>query len=96
MELQGQFRAAGAFAPLHRRQGACLPLDPAGERSCPLNPRPSAMPRWTGNQGALPPDTPAPGIRARHHDQGALPPGPRAGVSPPAERAGARPLHPDP
>src|SRR5271166_3593269 len=42
-----------------------------------VEPRQRHMPRRTGNRGALPPDTPASGFRARHHDQGALPLGTR-------------------
>ena len=54
--------------PCTPRRRAFLPLDP--DHPCAGWNRASAMPCWTGNQGALPPDTPASGFRARHHEQG--------------------------
>src|SRR5271165_4290258 len=77
----------GNFIPLHPRRGAFLPLDP--DQPCAGWMRASVVSRWTENQGALPPDTPA--LRAfappTPHDQGALPLGTRAGFSPPAPRS---------
>ena len=61
------------------QRGFRAPRAPHDEgRSCPCDPtqpcagwiRARAMPPWTGNQGALPPDTPASGFRARHHEPG--------------------------
>ena len=70
----------GNFVPLHPRRKAFRLSTPDQPSAAWI--RASAVSRWTDNQGALPPDTPASGFRARHHDQGALPLGTRAGVSP--------------
>jgi hypothetical protein len=90
--VKNEFRAAGAFAPLHPRRKAFRLSTP--DQPCAAWMRGNGVSRCIDNQGALPPDTPASGFRARHHDQGDFPLGTRAGVSPPARRAGARPLHP--
>jgi hypothetical protein len=60
----------GDFAPRHPRQWACLPFEPAGGVPSPSTPdqpsagwmRARALPPWTGTQGALLPESPAPVI----------------------------------
>ncbi len=59
---------AGASAPLHPRLEASRPKTP-GQPSAGWSPA-SAVPRWTGSQGALLPDTPASGLpRPNTHGQ---------------------------
>jgi hypothetical protein len=53
--------SGGAFAPLHPRRWACLPLDPA--QPCAGWMRARAFPPWTWTRkGLAPPRPPAPGL----------------------------------
>ena len=72
--LAGDSEAVPFEPRIHRAEGrpdkGVPPLKSLPNRA-PVGYSPSALPRWTGSQGALPPDTPAPGFSCPStHDKG--------------------------